>query len=94
MNEENEENEARRVDFLSEKFVFGIIGLILIVAAVILSMTNLIQGEEKDFKKYAIKILFSLGAASYASLITGFIKVKYKNILQAGAGFALFVIVF
>lgn len=77
----------REVNFKSERFIFGIIGLLMILLAVLISTFKNMSAEP-------VKMLFALGSAAFAAMILGFIEVQYKNKLQAGGGFAIFVIVF
>tara|TARA_R110000796_G_scaffold185330_2_gene302112 strand:- start:200856 stop:201641 length:786 start_codon:yes stop_codon:yes gene_type:complete len=71
---------------------FGAIsGLILIAIYLFLSLEKFKCPTENQY--LALKVLIALGAASFATIIPGFIEVRYRNLITASGAIAVFVIV-
>lgn len=68
-------------------FYFGITCLIVVLLLVFLK-------DQFNTQQYLLfRILISLASACLASILSGFLNIKYKNLLSAGGGLAVFVLI-
>lgn len=47
-----------------------------------------------EFQRWVFRVCLAIASGAYASIIPGFLKVKYQGFISAGGGLAVFVIVF
>lgn len=75
----------------NQQIKYGVIsGLILIVIYLGLSLFVFKCPSENQY--IALKIIVALGAASFATIIPGFIEVKYRKTITASGAIAVFII--
>ena len=69
-------------------FAFGVAFMVVIV---IIAIT---LPRPTEFQQLIFRVVFALAAAGVGALVPGFLTLKYKNILRAGGGLAVFAIVY